>query len=521
MALLATTPEWDRELMTAGVFFNPARTLRDFGVEGLRDAADRRELLYYSEGVDGVVAVVGSGERRSLLINGKPDASSNADLPTQVLLGQLPMILHPDPRTVMVIGMGSGVTAGSVATHSTTERLQIIEISKEVIEAARFFDPENGSVLDDPRVEVVRADARNHLLASSDRWDVIVSEPSNPWLTGVANLFTREAFELLRQRLAEGGVVAQWFHTYNMSPDDLRSVFYTFGSVFEHVSLWNPSVGDLILIGSETPRPLDFLRLVEAFSSPAVVADLERIEIGSYDEFALTYLLDREGLDVFSEGAEMNTDDRPRLEFGAPRNLYRSTTELNVRDLTRRSSNGLFPVPVSRMVSRSDDGFDASALGLRVETSGLVDGSEWEAQWLIGKTLLTDEESGFRLVGSSSRRGLRWIDEGVEMRVQAVWVEEVASPERLLAALRQVLGAQSPVGDVIVMPCGEEGLWGAVRDGDRGGIALALVWPSAGPEYALYVAFRRFGVDFVGDLESEAHDFAGRFECRRPASDAG
>lgn len=517
--LVFTTPPWDRELMTAGVFFNPDRTLADFGVDGLRAAADRRQMLFYQEGVDGVVSVIRSGESRTLLINGKPDASSGADLPTQVLLGQLPMLLHPSPRSAMVIGMGSGVTAGSVATHSGVETLQVIEISKEVVAAARFFEPENGGVLDDRRLEVVYADARNHLLTDNQRWDVIISEPSNPWLTGVANLFTLEAFELLRSRVAEGGLVAQWFHTYNMSQEDLRSVFRTFHEIFPHVSVWNPSSGDLILIGSLHVHSLDYPRLVQAFAQEGVSADLGRIEIRSLDQLVLTYLLDTQGLEAFAGDTPLNTDDRPRLEFGAPRNLYKATTELNLRDLTSRSSQELFVVPVRRMVVRSPAGFDAGALNLSVRTNSQPDGSEWEATWLIGRAVLSDEDSGTVLVGTSSRRDLRWLDEGVEMRVQAVWLETHASPDRLLGALQQVLGAEKPVGDVIAMPCGTEGLWGAVRDGERGDVALALVWPSAEPSHDLYVAFRRFDRSFSGDLLAAAVEFASRFACQRSTSE--
>src|SRR5207249_3644231 len=158
-----------------------------------------------------------------LAVDGKVDATSGADMLTQRLLGHLPLLLHPAPRRACVIGLGSGVTVGSVLAHPVRQ-VDAVEISPEVVEAARLFGRFNRAALDDPRLRLRVADGRNHLLLTDRRYDVIVSEPSNPWMAGVSSLFTRDFFALARSHLAAGGILCQWAHVYNMGSGDLRTV---------------------------------------------------------------------------------------------------------------------------------------------------------------------------------------------------------------------------------------------------------------------------------------------------------
>jgi hypothetical protein len=147
------------------------------------------------------------------------------------------MLLHPRPRTVCVLGLGSGVTVGGALRHPV-ERVDVLEISPEVVAASGHFAAENHDALKDPRTRVIVGDGRSHLLLSADRYDVIISEPSNPWLAGVAPLFTREFLEGARQHLMPGGILCQWTHTYQMTPRDLRSIVATF------VVLWPIELGE-------------------------------------------------------------------------------------------------------------------------------------------------------------------------------------------------------------------------------------------------------------------------------------
>jgi spermidine synthase len=146
----------------------------------------------------------------------------------------------------LVIGLGSGITVGSAATHAAVHRLDVLEISPEVVAASRFFVAEHGDVLSDPRLNMNVADARNFILAENQSNDVIISEPSNPWIRGISNLFTLDFFEMARTRLADGGIMAQWLQTYRMSVEDVKTVLHTFQAAFAHVSVWMPMKGDLI-----------------------------------------------------------------------------------------------------------------------------------------------------------------------------------------------------------------------------------------------------------------------------------
>ena len=143
---------------------------------------------------------------------------------TQRLLGLLPVLLHGNAQDIAVIGLGSGVTVGSALAPGTVRRADVVEISPEVVEASRFFDRESGSALSQPGVRLIVGDGRSHLLLTPQRYDVIVSEPSNPWMSGVAALFTREFFEAARARLEPDGLLCQWAHTYDISPQDLQSI---------------------------------------------------------------------------------------------------------------------------------------------------------------------------------------------------------------------------------------------------------------------------------------------------------
>ncbi len=190
---------------------------------------------------------------RVLAVGGKADASTLEDVPTQLLLAHGPLLLHPNPHSALVIGLASGMTLGAAACHDL-QRIDCAEISPAVAEASRFFDDFNGHVLSDPRVRIILADGRNHLALTSSEYDVIISEPSNPWIAGVADLFTREFFDVCREHLASGGLACVWLHAYQMQEPAFRGVVRSFSDAFHHVMVieavpW----ADYLLIGSAEP----------------------------------------------------------------------------------------------------------------------------------------------------------------------------------------------------------------------------------------------------------------------------
>ena len=223
-------PGWDQSVMSSGPAVYGKGYLRD-SRRSMQEILRGHQVLFYRDGISGTVAVTREGDHVFLRVNGKMDAGTAVDMPTQLMSGHMPMLLHQDPRSVLVIGMGSGITAGAVARHPV-QRLDIVEIEPAVVEASRFFAHIHGDVLKDPRTRVVFADGRNYLLTTPQRYDVIISEPSNPWIGGLASLFSVEFFTIARQRLRPGGMMLQWIQGYNIVPEDLRMVINTFRSVF-------------------------------------------------------------------------------------------------------------------------------------------------------------------------------------------------------------------------------------------------------------------------------------------------
>ena len=276
---LAAAPRWNDALLSSGAYkYAPyLRTL------DMREALEAGTLLYYREGAAGTVSVRRSGGALSLAIDGKIDASTGGDMLTQKLLAHLPLLIHPDPKRVAVVGLGSGVTAGAALTHPL-ERLEIIEISPEVVEASRLFDPYSGGPLSDPRARLIVGDARTHFTlqrGDSSLYDVIISEPSNPWMAGVAALFTREFFEASSARLASGGIMCQWAHTYDISDADLRAIVGTFRRVFADTTLWLIGDADLLLIGRLRAAGDPGAAIELGFQRAAIAADLATVNVKS------------------------------------------------------------------------------------------------------------------------------------------------------------------------------------------------------------------------------------------------
>jgi spermidine synthase len=256
--------------------------------------------------------------------NGKVDASSKMDMPTQVLLGQIPAAVAPNAEEVLVIGFASGTTVGSILLHPAPRVLRVtaVEIEPAVIEASRFFEDVNHRPLDDPRLEVVVEDARNHLAVTRRSFDLIVSEPSNPWMTVASNLFTREFYATARARLKPGGCFCQWLQIYALRPEDVKSIAATFLSVFPCTYAFFSEEGvDLMLVGSADPFRMDAEALRRRTGSPRVAEDLDSVGVDGVESLLSRFLGGPEELAAFAAGAGLNTDDDARIEFSSPRTL--------------------------------------------------------------------------------------------------------------------------------------------------------------------------------------------------------
>lgn len=337
--LCVGAPAWNTLVMNSGVYqYADDMEEADLTREGFdRFMIEDVDLKFYKEGMTTSVMVV---QEKStgvylLAVNGKIDASSEGDLPTQILSGHIPLLLAANPRDVLVIGFASGITVGAAAQHPV-DSITAVEIEPAILEASRFFDPFNHRPLEDPRVRAVRNDGRNFLLVNEQPYDVIISEPSNPWMTVAANLFTREFFELGRARLKPGGVFGQWLQLYGMSPADLQSLANTFRSVFPNVLVFNTiEDADIFLVGSEEPLTIDMEALERRMSELSVRVDLMRLRVESPQDLISYLVFGTDEIDRFTQGAGLNTDDNALIEFRAPKSLHFETRGANMAEVRR------------------------------------------------------------------------------------------------------------------------------------------------------------------------------------------
>ena len=285
----------------------------------LRENAHLVDIVYFADGLNSTISVARTDDYISLRTNGKVDAS-NHDVTTQRLLGHLGALAHP-PRRVLLIGFGSGMTAAALASYPELERLDVVEIEPAVLNAAPLLTQLNRNVLDDPRVHVTLDDARNFLFTTRERYDLIVSEPSNPWIAGVATLFTREFYRAAQARLAPGGALVQWLQAYSLYPDDLRMVLATFLSEFHGATLWHGDAPDLILMAPGISPEEILNRARTLYSVPSLHDDFKRLGMDEPAALFGFYLLDDAALRNFCSGARINTDDLTLLEYHAPRSL--------------------------------------------------------------------------------------------------------------------------------------------------------------------------------------------------------
>lgn len=323
------TPRWDRFILTSGVTIYSDR-YEKLPLDSLRLEDMRRdELLFYREGLTSTISVHRIGKDYIYFrSNGKIDGS-HGDALSQLLTGHLPLLFHPHAERTAVIGLGTGMTAKAVGAFPVKE-IEVLEIEPAVVESSAYFEDKNGKILKDKRVRVIPTDGRNYILATPRQYDVITSEPSNPWIAGVANLYTREFYEVVKSKLKEDGIFAQWIHNYSMSPDDFRMVFRTFVEAFPHVTVWGMKESDFLLLGSRREQVFRYPVLKQLVAkNGALKADLR--EMGLTDIYGILgfYRMGKKEVLAFVEGADINTDDGAQLEFSAPKNVRRTTSELN------------------------------------------------------------------------------------------------------------------------------------------------------------------------------------------------
>ena len=317
----------------------------------LSETAATSDLIFAADGVNDSVAVLRSDNFLALRVNGKIDASTG-DARTQLLLGHLGAAFQPAPRHVLIIGFGSGMTASAIARYPDVEKIDCVEIERAVVDAAPYLRSLNRDVLQDSRIHVIFDDARNFLLTTREDYDLIVSEPSNPWISGVATLFTDEYYSAIRRRLTPGGRFVQWLQAYSLAPADLKMVVATLVPHFADVTLWRAAGPDLLLLARNDPTPFDFDRLRSLWANRPIRDDFESIDVQAPEGLVAYYLLDDAALRKMADRADLNTDDRTLLEYRAPRTMLTPRLFETNMDLINEFRNG--PLPVTLRASEAE-----------------------------------------------------------------------------------------------------------------------------------------------------------------------
>jgi spermidine synthase len=332
---LAALPEWPAEHMNAGLFRAP---LEAAPLAGGPDAyfASLREhwgppgrMRFHTDDPVASVAVLathaaGGREGLSIVTNGKSDGNTPDDDATMVLASLLPALLSERCERAFVVGWGTGISVGELAALSATREVVVAEISPGVMQAAPLFAPHNRDALTSPKTHVVRRDAYRALLRSQGRFDVIVSEPSNPWTTGVEMLFSLEFLRAARARLSDGGVYAQWFHTYETDDETVALVLRTYREAFEHVAVWRAKSTDLLLLGFADPgRGPDLDGLETRFARDDLRRQFARVGIGSLPELLAHEVLPLGVVPAMELPGPLHTILHPILSHLAARAFYR------------------------------------------------------------------------------------------------------------------------------------------------------------------------------------------------------
>jgi spermidine synthase len=280
--------------------------------------------VYAGEGVNASIAVSKDEEgARYFHVSGKSEASSvPSDMRLQRMLGHLPVLLNPKTRSVLVVGFGAGVTAGTFVTYPGIERIVICELEPLIPRMiSGYFSEENYNVMNDPRVEIVYDDARQFVLTSTEKFDIITSDPIHPWVKGSAALYTREYFELVKRHLKPDGVVTQWVPLYESTPEVVKSEMATFFSVFPDGIAWindREGGGDVVLFGQADPAPINADEAVARLDDPAnarAATSLRDIGFVSAIDLLSSFAGQGPGLAAWLKGAAINTDRNLRLQY--------------------------------------------------------------------------------------------------------------------------------------------------------------------------------------------------------------
>jgi spermidine synthase len=286
----------------------------------------RRQVLWDTDGIESGVALA-NADSIAFIVNGKSDGNAKADAGTQIMSGLIGAALHPNPEKAMVVGLGTGSTAGWLAAVPSMQRVDVVELERAILKVAEMCAPVNHQALANPKVHVKIGDGRELLLTAREKYDLIVSEPSNPYRAGVAGLFTREFYRSVEHRLEPGGIFLQWVQTYDIDDRTIEIFYRTLGSVFANIESWQTQEGDLLLVASREPLSYDVGALRKRLAGEPFKSALPAAwRANGLEDFLGHYVGNADVAKQMQALASwpLNTDDRTVIEFAFARSV--STT---------------------------------------------------------------------------------------------------------------------------------------------------------------------------------------------------
>jgi spermidine synthase len=353
------TPSWDPLLLSSGAYFSPTTHVEN-GRVVLRDRLRSVELLFYREGATATLAVTRTPDGRLFFSSdGKVEAdTSPPDMVLQRMQGHLPMLLHPDPRQVLNIGLGAGVTSGAISIYPNVH-LDVVDIEPVVTNVAALWAPWNHDLIRRGRFNFLINDGRNHLLVTTNRYDVITSDPFEPVVAGAANLYTVEHFRLARARLAAGGLMAQFLPLYELSRADLLMILRSFLRVFPRSAVFFTGK-DTILLGMTDGASIALETAAAKLVVPEVRASLAEIGVDRPERLLDMLVMSFDpGHSGALENGPVNTDDLPIIEFSAPKSALVYQPDANQQVLL----NSFHDIPAAYLAGLTQEAIAAATNG--------------------------------------------------------------------------------------------------------------------------------------------------------------
>ncbi len=288
----------------------------------------------------GIGATVYDGKElsRTILINGKSDGNTRGDFLTTILLAHIPMLLSPNPKNVCIIGFGTGITIGTVSIYKEVEKIDVAEISPSLIKHAYYFDKYNRNVSLNSKVKFHEMDAFRFLAGTATKYDVIISEPSNPWVAGIENLYAEEFYSIAKEKLTNNGIYAQWIHTYSFNNELFTMVLRTMSSQFKYISVFQLKGGDLLLLAKNSPYDeKDINTAINRYSNNTeVINALKEVKIENLDTIFALEIVPAKTSEAIGEAGKLHTLESPKLSYNAAKAFFTGSSA-NVLDLRRNA----------------------------------------------------------------------------------------------------------------------------------------------------------------------------------------